>query len=220
VPLTSEPLVSVLARLHERALVEDPKAAARVQAHEEQGGRRLSPAERYELYGNAPLAISREVGELLYVLTLARRPRSAIEFGSSLGISTIYLAAGLVDCRSGGSLIATEVVAEKAAAALANLREAGLDGVVHMRVGDAVQTLGTIEEPVDSVFLDGRNDLYLPILRLLEPNLTGNALIVADLSTDDPSLADFLAYVRDPANAYASVAIPLDDGVEVAVRLD
>jgi predicted O-methyltransferase YrrM len=208
----------VLARLHDRALVEDPKAAARVRDCEEQRGRRLSPAERYELYGNAPLAITPEVGQLLYVLTVARRPRNAIEFGSSIGISTIYLAAGLADCGSRGSLIATEVVAEKADSALAHLREAGLDGLVEMRVGDARETLTSIEEPVDMVFLDGRNDLYLPLLRLLEQKLAANALIVADLSKDDPSLTDFLGYVRDAANGYVSLAVPLGDGVEVSIR--
>jgi predicted O-methyltransferase YrrM len=217
--LRSETLVALLARLHERAGVEDRQADARVRAREKELGRRLSNPERYELYGNAPLAIEPEVGQLLYVMTVARRPTTLVEFGSSIGISTIYLAAALADSGSGGSLITSELAPEKATSALAHLREAGLERVVEMRLGDALQTLRGIDRPVEMVFLDGRNDLYLRIVQLLEPNLAAHALIVSDLSEDDPSLVDFLTYVRDPRGRYASTTLPLDAGVEVTVWL-
>ncbi len=65
----------VLDRLHAAALAEDSRAKERVLAREAQLGERLAQAQRYELYGDAPLAIKREVGELLYVLALSRRAR-------------------------------------------------------------------------------------------------------------------------------------------------
>src|SRR5438477_3953790 len=101
--------MALLTELHDRARREDPKAAERVQAQERKVGRRLWAAERYELYGNAPLAISREVGELYYALTIARAPDFIVEFGASHGISTIYLAAGVSDCDS-GTVITTEIL--------------------------------------------------------------------------------------------------------------
>jgi predicted O-methyltransferase YrrM len=65
------------------------RAKQRVRDREAQlGGVRLSQPERYELYGEAPQAITREVGQLLYVLTVSRRPRRVVEFGASLGLST------------------------------------------------------------------------------------------------------------------------------------
>jgi predicted O-methyltransferase YrrM len=78
--------------------------------------------------------------------------------------------------------------------------------------------LENIAEPIDLVFLDGRNDLYLPILRLLEPRLLPSGLVLADLSANDPDLLPYLEYVREPACGYFSMTIPLDDGVELSAR--
>ena len=121
--LTSDAVASVLRRLHAKANVADELAKQRVGDREAEIGRRLSAPERYELYGDAPLVISREVGELYYVLAVSRRARLIVEFGASHGISTIYLAAGIRD-GGRGSLITTELLPQKAQAARQNLAEA------------------------------------------------------------------------------------------------
>jgi predicted O-methyltransferase YrrM len=218
--LRSPRVVDVLGRLFAQVELQDPSAKRRVQDREIELGRRLSQAQRYELYGEAPLAITREVGELLYVLTVSRRARSVVEFGCSLGLSTIFLAAGLRDNNDGaGSLITTELLSGKAKTAREKLTEAGLNDLVELRVGDALQTLANVTEPVDLLFLDGRNDLYLPVLRLLEPRLAPDALVAADLSVEDPDLLPYLEHVRERAQGYFSINLPLDAGVELSVRI-
>ena len=177
-------VASVLGRLHVQADDEDSLAAERVRAREAEIGHRLAQDQRYELYGKAPLSITREVGQLLYLLALSTRPRLIVEFGSSLGVSTIYLAAAIRDGGS-GTLITSECHAQKVELASQKLADADL---VELRSGDALHTLANIAEPIDLVFLDGRNDLYLPILHLLEPRLLPSGLVVADLSADDPDL--------------------------------
>jgi predicted O-methyltransferase YrrM len=216
--LTSDPVIAVLDELHARALQEDPQAAQRVQAREQAVGYRLSAAERYELYGNAPLAISREVGRLYYALTVSHAPRTIVEFGSSLGISTIYLAAGLRDC-NGDTLISTEILPEKAEAARDNLRRAGLEGKVEIWVGDALETLRKIASSVDMLVLDGRNDQYVSILGTLSPKLSRGGLVLADLNTDDPDLLAYQDHVRDPGSGFFSMELPLDNGVELSAKL-
>jgi predicted O-methyltransferase YrrM len=214
------PVVSdVLARLFAQVEQQDPLAKQRVQSREAELGHRLPQAQRYELYGEAPLAITRDVGELLYMLVLSARARKVVEFGSSLGISTIFLAAAIRDSERAGSLIATEMLRSKVQAAHRHLTEAGLDDLVELRPGDALQTLADLAEPVDLLFLDGRNDLYLSVLRLLEPRLAPSALVAADLNADDPDLSPYLEHVRDPASGYFSTTVPLDAGVELSVRL-
>jgi predicted O-methyltransferase YrrM len=217
--LRSPRVAGVLGRLLEQVALQDPPAKRRVRDREIQLGRRLSQVQRYELYGEAPLAITRDVGELLYVLTVARRAHSIVEFGCSLGLSTIFLAAGLRDNDCAGSLVTTELLPRKARTALENLEEAGLDDLIELRVGDALQTLVNLTEPVDLLFLDGRNDLYLPVLRLLEPCLASDALVAADLNVDDPDLLPYLEHVRDRTLGYFSINLPLDAGVEVSVRV-
>ncbi|HWY91113.1 MAG TPA: class I SAM-dependent methyltransferase [Solirubrobacteraceae bacterium] len=215
--LRSPVVAGVLGRLHAQADDEDPQVAQRVRAREAQLGRRLPPEQRYELYGEAPLSITREVGQLLYLLALSTRPRLIVEFGSSLGVSTIYLAAAIRD-GGGGTLITSECHALKVELASQNLADAGLADLVELRSGDALHTLANIAEPIDLVFLDGRNDLYLPILHLLEPRLLPSGLVVADLSADDPDLLPYLEYVRESARGYFSTTVPLDDGVELSTR--
>jgi hypothetical protein len=49
--------------------------------------------------------------------------------------------------------------------------------------------------------------------------LVDRALVAADDSTH-ATLADYLEYVRDPANGYVSVAFPVEDGMEISSWTD
>lgn len=210
-------VAAVLARLRAQADAQDAPAKVRVAARERELGRKIYGRERADAYGGAPLAISSEVGQLLYLLALARRPRTIVEFGTSLGYSTIHLAAALRDS-SGGRLITTELSAAKAGAAAVSLAQAGLDDVVELRVGDALDTLAALDHDVELLFLDGSNDLYRSVLELVAPRLARGALVVADLSAGDPELERYCAHVLDPGSGYVSVEVPLDDGVVISTR--
>jgi predicted O-methyltransferase YrrM len=214
--LESDAARSVIARLRVDGDSRDREAKRRVAEREANaGGRRLGVVERAELCREAPIAVTEEVAALLYVL--ARRGGGRIvEFGASLGISTIHLAAGLTD-RGQGSLITTEIDPVKASALSANLNDAGLAGIVEVRIGDALETLRSLPGPVDLLCLDGWNELYLPVLRLVAPQLLPGAVVVADLSADDPDLDSYLRHVRDALGAWMSVTLPLDAGVELSL---
>ena len=214
----SEPVAGVLRRLHAQADREDPEAKRRVDARETELGRRLPAAQRYELYGDAPLSISREVGELYYVLTVTRRPHAVVEFGASHGISTIYLAAGLRDA-GGGTLVTTEILPDKAQLTQQNLREARLEDLVELRVGDALTTLADEPPEISMIVLDGRNDQYVPVLELLMPRLKLGGLVIADLNIDDPDILAYQEYVRSPDGPFFSIELALDAGLELSVRV-
>jgi predicted O-methyltransferase YrrM len=207
----------VLDDLRRLAETEDPAAIARMRAHERQLGKRVYGRERAAVYGAAPLSIKPEVGELLYVLALARRPGTIVEFGASLAYSTIHLAAAVRDAGE-GVVITTEIEPDKARVARENLADAGLDDLVDLREGDALETLQDVRR-VDLLFLDGWNNLYLPVLDLLEPALTPGALVIADLSAGDAEQIPYCERMDDPETGYVSVEVPLDAGVVVSVRL-
>jgi predicted O-methyltransferase YrrM len=163
------------------------------------------------------LPISARGGDLLYALVRACRPETVVEFGTSFGISTLYLAAAVVD-NGTGRVFGTELNDAKVAAARANLDEAGLGDRVTILAGDALDTLADIPGPIGLVLLDGWKDLCLPVLRLLEPRLESGALVVAD-DIELPGMAGYLDYVRDPGNGYISVAFPVEDGMEISCRV-
>jgi len=139
-----------------------------------------------------------------------------VEFGTSFGISTIYLAAAVSD-NGAGRVVTTEMSAAKIAAARANLIEAGVAGPVTILAGDAMHTLAQLPGPIGLVLLDGWKDLCLPVLRLLEPRLAPGAIVVAD-DIDRPSMSPYLDYVRDPANGYVNATFPVEDGMEISCR--
>ena len=208
--LHRSPVQAVLDTLHAASDNIDPPLLAQAEGKGE--------AERTALLDQAFIPVSPDAGRLLYVLAGSTNPGTIVEFGTSFGISTIYLAAAARD-RAAGQVITTELHSGKAEKARQHLTQADLLSVVDIRVGDALETLKDLRSGVSLVFLDGWKNLYLPVLRLLEPSLLPGALVVADdLDLFPDALASYLAYVRDPANGYASVKVPIGDAMELSTR--
>ena len=217
--LTSPPVRPVLDRLFQAADSSDAVHWVTVRERHPDGFAGLSAREQADAYAELYVPVSPEGGRLLYTLIRASRPATVVEFGTSFGISTIHLAAAVRD-NGTGHVVSTELHAAKVARARANLAEAGLADLVTIIEGDARETLADLPGPVGFVLLDGWKDLYLPVLRLLEPRLAPGALVVAD---DTISMAtqmtDYLSYVRDPARGYLSVSFPESDGLEITCRV-
>ncbi|MFC5825815.1 O-methyltransferase [Nonomuraea insulae] len=163
------------------------------------------------------MPISADGGKLLYNLVRATRPATVVEFGTSYGISTLYLAAAVRD-NGAGRVVTTEMSKDKITAARRTFAETGLDNLITVLEGDARDTLAGLADPPEFVLLDGWKNLCLPVLRLLEPRLAPGTLVVADDVNLD-SLRPYLDYVRDPANGYQSVTFPVEDGMEISCRL-
>jgi predicted O-methyltransferase YrrM len=181
----------------------------------------ITAAERAELFKDVYMSVSSDGGRLLYLLARATGARNVVEYGTSFGVSTIHLASAVRD-NGGGLVIATELQADKAAAAQRNFVDAGVDDLIDLRVGDALTTLSEVPDAVDLVLLDGWPELALPVLRLVEPHLRPGALIVVDdvdLDFGSDVHGALLAYLADSAGGYLSIKLPIGDGIEACVRL-
>lgn len=213
-------VAETLNALHEEAEITDrAHIAARIAQIEEAGGNfaqavpRWLAEERADYrtihhgYADNFLSVSQAYGRFLYMIARTCWAKRIVEFGTSMGISTIYLAAALRD-NGGGKLIGSELEPAKAARARSNLEVAGLADLVEIREGDALDTLRNVGGEVDLLLLDGAFSLYLPALRLVEPFLTQGAAILGE-NAFDPA---YLDYVRNPANGYLSQSLPIDDG--------
>lgn len=152
------------------------------------------------------MAISPTSGLLLYSMVRAVRPATVIEFGMSYGISTLHLAAAARDNGS-GHIFTTELSAKKVAAGKRTFAAAGVDDLITILDGDALATLGAVPGEVGVVLLDGWKEMYLPVLQLIEKQLSHGALILAD-NAENPGTASYLDYVRDPANGYVTINFP------------
>jgi predicted O-methyltransferase YrrM len=193
---------STLHRLYASALRVDPVART---AATGQGLNEGAPG-FYAAMKDAYMPVTPDLGMLLYALVRATAARTAVEFGTSFGISAIWMAAALRE-NGGSRLITTEMDGVKAQRAALNLTEAGVDTHVEIRTGPAERTLSEgLPDSVDFVFLDGAKSLYLPVLQLIEPRLRRGGLIVAD-NTNMPHAQPFLDYTRCDGSGYRSAGL-------------
>lgn len=136
--------------------------------------RPIQPAD----FEHAYLPISKKQGETIRQLIVKNNCKNVVEFGTSFGISTIYLTDAVR--QTGGKVITTELLESKAKRASENISKAGLADHVEVRIGDAMETLKGFSEPIDFLFLDGWKDLYLPLFQMLESQFHAGTLIYAD----------------------------------------
>lgn len=101
--------------------------------------------------GLPAIQVSPPQGKLLALLARSIGARTALEFGTLGGYSTIWLARGLA---LGGHIDTLEVDPRHAEVARVNLLRAGVADSVTVHLGPAIDTLPTLTGPYDLVFVD------------------------------------------------------------------
>jgi len=162
-------------------------------------------------------ALHPESARFLHMLILAGKYRRLLEIGASVGYSTLWLADAAH--RNGGTLVSCEIEPGRVERNRANLRRAGLHGVVSYLIGDARQTLAQHPGPFDFVLIDAEKTDYITYFELLIPKMLPNGLIVADnvLSHAD-ALQNYLQRVKSHP-LYESVTVPIGRGLEISRRI-
>jgi predicted O-methyltransferase YrrM len=105
--------------------------------------------------GLPAIQVSANQGKFLALLAKIRGAKRILEIGTLGGYSTIWLARTLT---SGGRLITLEADPKHAEVARANIGRAGLESLVEVRLGKALDTLPRLAQesagPFDFVFID------------------------------------------------------------------
>jgi predicted O-methyltransferase YrrM len=218
-------IAAVLDRLHDAAKADKWKLARRATRflwfflNPRETDNRLMHVLFHDVY----IPVSREQGALLYLIVRAINARRVVEFGSSFGISTIYLTTAVMDNMQSnpgtfGQVIGSELEPHKHAVATQNLEVAGLSDIAKILLGDAMERFQTVEAPVDLVLLDGWKELYLPVVKLLKPKLRPGAVVMSDnIFTFKRALRPFLEYMQSGKNGFVSSTLRISDGFEFSV---
>ncbi len=161
--------------------------------------------------------VARTTGQFLFALVSPQTDCEVLEIGGSRGYSTIWLAAGVRNL--GGHVLSLESDPRKVEAWRRNIADAGLEEWAELVAGDAHETLATIDDVFDVVFLDAEKADYERLFQAARPKVEPGALFVADnvLSHADPLAQYSAARKADPA--LESVTLPLDRGIELSVVL-
>lgn len=207
------------------ATIRDPKILKVIQSMNERRKRPDASAfagpgspdpEQFADYG---FSIHPEQGDLIYLLCRAMKATRVVDFATSVGMSALYFAAAMRD-NGGGEVIGAELVAEKAKTAYQNLAAAGLDDYVSVRVGDARETLKDVGGPVDFVLIDGWPLAEGPTLARQVIEIVAPQLRVGGYVLNDNAEPDFLEFIRDPANGFISLTLPIKRGTELALKIN
>lgn len=203
-------LSKILAREHELAKGDDARWAG---VREKIDAAKADGTYSYALYPkDVYLAVQPAMGVFLNLCARSLGARTIVEFGTSFGISTLYLAAAARD--TGGFVTGSELEPSKAERARANLQEAGLADYAEIRIGDAMETLKDVAGPVDLLFLDGWKDLYVPVLQMMEAKLRAGSLVLADnIHTFPAELKPYMDYVSRADGPYDSMILPFESGL-------
>ena len=160
-----------------------------------------------EAAGLPAINVSPNHGKLLHILARLVNARAILEIGTLGGYSTIWMARAL---QPGGRLITLEFDPKHAEVAKANIARAGLERVVDIRVGVALESLPAIAAgqigPFDLIFIDADKvstpDYFQWALKL---SRVGSLIVVdnvvrkgevANAKTDDPAVRGMRRYIE------------------------
>lgn len=188
------------------------------QRYPEDGGPRANPNCDPADYADYGFSIFPAQGDLIYLLCRAIRATRVVEFATSVGFSTLYFAAAMRD-NGGGKVIGSELVPSKVATARGNVAEAGLASYVEIREGDGRQTLRDLGGPIDFALIDGwplgsGPSLAREVIEIVAPQLRIGGFLMND--NGEP---DYIDFIRDPANGFLSVSLPIKGSTELSVKI-
>jgi predicted O-methyltransferase YrrM len=156
--------------------------------------------------GLPAISVSPNQGKLLQILAQLVGARSILEIGTLGGYSTIWLARGL---RAGGHLVTLEVDPKHAEVARLNISRSGLEAVVEIRLGNALETLPQLSaerrDPFDLVFIDADKQniptyfewalkLSRPGALIVVDNVVRSGAVI-DAESSDPSVQGVRRFV-------------------------
>jgi predicted O-methyltransferase YrrM len=183
----------------------------------ERGGPRQDLGRNPDDFADYGFSIQPEQGDLIYLLCRGIGARRVVDFATSIGMSALYLAAAVRD-NGGGQVVGSELVAAKVDVARGHLAEAGLEGYAEIRPGDARQTLRDLGGAVDFALIDGWPAPAGPSLAREVIEIVAPQLRIGGYVMNDNAEPDFLDFIRDPANGFVSMSLPLKGGTELALK--
>ena len=157
-----------------------------------------------------------ETGKFIAMLAASAPEGNYIEIGASAGYSTLWLA---LACRQVKRTIKTfEILPEKAALATETFQLAGVEDVVHLIQGDALEYLDQCRN-ISFCFLDAEKEIYAACYEKVIPNMLSGGILVADNAINhETTLRPMLDRAMSDSRVDA-IIIPIGKGELVCRKL-
>lgn len=156
-------------------------------------------------------------GVFLHDLVVKVRAKNALEIGTANGYSGIWIAAGLRE--TGGHLLTLEIDPGRASLAQENFRAAGVEKIVSLKLGDALQEVPSLQGPFEFVFIDASKEDYVKYLHMVLPLVPAGGVILAHNVTDlRAELQDFINEVQTNPELKTRIENPGPGGFSVSYK--
>jgi predicted O-methyltransferase YrrM len=167
------------------------------------------------------LAITADTAMFFSILVKAIKAKSILEVGTSSGFSTLWFADAIGNNRR-SRVITIEMNPLKVERAWKNFKEAGVDKMIEIKQGFALDILHKLKGKFDFVFLDADKeniikyfDLVLPMVRIGGIIATDNMIYPEHFG---PTMRKYADHVRKKPNIQ-SVTVPIGMGEEITIKL-
>lgn len=123
------------------------------------------------------MQVGKVEGGFLRLLVRLVNADMILEIGTFTGYSALCMAEGMA---ANGKLITCDVDPEATSIAQEHWNQSPHGGKIELRLGPALETLKSIEGPVDLVFIDADKENYINYWEAVLPKVRQGGLIVAD----------------------------------------
>ncbi len=167
------------------------------------------------------------VGRLLYQFAIMIRARRVFEMGSGFGYSAYWFAKATGD---DGEVVFTELSRKNAQLAQDFFRRGGIDGIVQIHVGNALEIIEETEGEFDIIFNDIDKEYYPLVVDKAYNKLRRGGLFITDnvlwfgrvlIDDSSPSTKGIKEFTRllFSEKRFLTTIIPIRDGVSLSVKL-
>jgi predicted O-methyltransferase YrrM len=167
------------------------------------------------------LAITADTGIFFSVLLKAIKARRILEVGTSAGFSTLWFADAMGKNHR-TRVITIEMNPQKVERALKNFKEAGVDKIIEIKQGIALDLLRKLKGKFDFVFLDADKENIIRYFDIVLPMVRIGGIIAADNMLYPghfrPAMRKYARHVHTKPNIQ-SVTVPIGMGEEITIKL-
>jgi predicted O-methyltransferase YrrM len=170
-------------------------------------------------HGQEMLAITADTGMFFSILLKAIKARRVLEVGTSAGFSTLWFADAV---GKKGRILTIEMDPLKMERARKNFRQAGVDKIIEIRHGVALDVLRTLKGKFDFALLDADKENVIKYFDLVLPLIHKGGIIAADNMLFPPPyrpmMNKYARHVRS-RRSVQSVTVPIGMGEEITIKL-
>ena len=187
--------------------------------------------EKEALADGVPI-IRKEMGNLLKVLLLLKRPQKILEVGTAVGYSSILMSENMPqNCR----ITTIENYEKRIPVAKNNFKRAGKEEVITLLEGDAMDILKELDGTYEFIFMDAAKGQYINFLPELLRLMPAGGLLISDNVLQEGDIVESrygvtrrnrtihtrmreYIYTLTHAEQLETSIVPIGDGITLSVK--